>query len=64
MTINRRKDKTLFGLWLTKAEESSLFESLKLLQKEDSNSKLYGYAMSNIVDIIQTAYENGDLNKR
>lgn len=62
--MNKRKDKIIYGLWLSKAEEVSLLESLKILQKENSDSKLYGYAMGNIVDIIQTAFENGDLKKR
>jgi len=59
---NKRKDKIIYRLWLTKAEEISLKESLKLLEKECTSQEL-GYAISNITEIIQNTYERGDFNK-
>jgi hypothetical protein len=60
--VNPRKDKISYRLWLTKAEETSLLESIEILQRE-ATSKENGYAMSNITEIIQNAQERGDLIK-
>ena len=60
--MNPHKDMNLWKIWITKVEELSILESIKILQKE-STSKLNGYAMSNITEIIQNAYERGDLIK-
>jgi len=59
---NARKNKITLTIWLTNAEEESLKESLEILNKE-STSKENGYAMSNITEIIQEAYNRGDLIK-
>lgn len=60
---NPRQGKVPYTLWLDKSEELSLKASIEILQKE-STSKENGYAMSNITEIIQNAYERGDLKKR
>jgi len=61
--MNPRKDKILYNLWLDKAEEISLEECIEILRNDKVPSKQLGYAMSNITDIIQTAFERGDLEK-
>jgi hypothetical protein len=60
--INKRKDKVFHSIWLTRAEALSLRESIKILQKE-STSKEKGWAISNITEIIQSAYERGDFKE-
>jgi hypothetical protein len=58
--MNKHKDMQFYGIWLTKAEEISLKESLKNLNHELKRQ----FAINNIVDIMETANERGDLNRR
>ena len=60
---NKRKGKTMLKLWLDETEYLSLKESIELITDEFSDSKQLGYGMSNISEIIQNAYERGDLVK-
>lgn len=55
--MNPRKDKVVYNLWLSKAEEASLKESLKQEIKPQ-------FRKSNIVDIIIEAHKRGDLIKK
>ena len=57
---NRRYGMKLLSLWISKSEELSLIESIKILNKE-ATSKENGYAVSNISEIIHNAYNRGDL---
>ena len=59
---NLRKDKKLLGIWLSKAEEESLFESIEMLKSEDKQK--VKFAMNNISEIMDMAYTRGDIIKR
>ena len=60
--MNLRKDKKLLGIWLSKAEEESLFESIEMLKSEDKQK--VKFAMDNISETMDMAYTRGDIIKR
>ena len=55
--MNKRKDMSLFSLWLTKAEEKSLNSTIEDYKQGIDN-------LSNISEIILKAKYRGDLKKR
>ncbi len=58
--VNRKKDMTLYSMWLTKAEEESLKASLELI---DDPLK-HKFSIMNIVEIMDNVNKRGDLNKK
>lgn len=58
---NPRKNKVIYNLWLSKAEEESLLESIKMLRGNEDNKK---FGKENIIDIIEFALDRGDFIKR